>query len=88
MNSGRREKQAAAKQTEKMIKVRINMTSKERAELKTQAMKLDSIFQIGKASLTPAMVNAVKYLYSKTVWMIRMRLHRYWQREPVQRSCR
>ena len=60
MNSGRREKQAAAKQTEKMIKVRINMTSKERAELKTQAMKLDSIFQIGKASLTPAMVNAVK----------------------------
>ena len=59
MNSGRREKQAAAKQTEKMIKVRINMTSKERAELKTQAMKLDSIFQIGKASLTPAMVNAV-----------------------------
>ena len=36
------------------------MTSKERAELKTQAMKLDSIFQIGKASLTPAMVNAVK----------------------------
>ena len=46
MNSGRREKQAAAKQTEKMIKVRINMTSKERAELKTQAMKLDSIFQI------------------------------------------
>ena len=52
MNSGRREKQAAAKQTEKMIKVRINMTSKERAELKTQAMKLDSIFQIGKASLT------------------------------------
>ena len=60
MNSGCREKQAAAKQAEKMIKVRINMTSKERAELKTQAMKLDSIFQIGKASLTPAMVNAVK----------------------------
>ena len=60
MNNGRREKQAAAKQAEKMIKVRINMTSKERAELKTQAMKLDSIFQIGKASLTPSMVNAVK----------------------------
>lgn len=36
------------------------MTSKERAELKTQAMKLDSIFQIGKASLTHSMVNAVK----------------------------
>ena len=27
------------------------MTSKERAELKSQAMVLDSIFQIGKASL-------------------------------------
>jgi len=36
------------------------MTSKERAELKTQAMKLDSIFQIGKASLTPQLVGAVK----------------------------
>ena len=70
------------------------MTSKERAELKTQAMKLDSIFQIGKASLTPAMVNAVKdalharELIKVSVWMIRMRLHSYWQREPVQRSCR
>ena len=36
------------------------MTSKERAELKAQAMKLDSIFQIGKASLTPQLVEAVK----------------------------
>lgn len=36
------------------------MTSKERAELKAQAIKLDSIFQIGKSSLTPQMVNAVK----------------------------
>lgn len=36
------------------------MTSKERAELKTQAMKLDSIFQIGKSSLTPQLVNAIK----------------------------
>jgi RNA-binding protein len=36
------------------------MTSKERAELKTQAMKLDSIFQIGKSSLTPQLVEAVK----------------------------
>ncbi len=36
------------------------MTSKERAELKTQAMKLDSIFQIGKSSLTPQMIDAVK----------------------------
>lgn len=36
------------------------MTSKERAEFKAQAMKLDSIFQIGKSSLTPQMINAVK----------------------------
>lgn len=36
------------------------MTSKERAELKAQAMKLDSIFQIGKSSLTPQLVNAIK----------------------------
>lgn len=36
------------------------MTSKERAELKAQAMKLDSIFQIGKASLTPQLVGAIR----------------------------
>jgi len=36
------------------------MTSKERAKLKAQAMKMDSIFQIGKASLTPQIVNAVR----------------------------
>ena len=36
------------------------MTSKERAQLKSQAMKLDSIFQIGKASLTPQFTDAVK----------------------------
>lgn len=36
------------------------MTSKERSELKTQAMKLDSIFQIGKSSLTPQLVDAIK----------------------------
>lgn len=36
------------------------MTSKERAELKSQAMKLDSIFQIGKSSLTPQMTEAIR----------------------------
>lgn len=36
------------------------MTSKERAELKSKAMKLDSIFQIGKSSLTPQMIEAVR----------------------------
>lgn len=36
------------------------MTSKERAELKSRAMKLDSIFQIGKSSLTPQFTQAIK----------------------------
>lgn len=36
------------------------MTSKERAALKTQAIRLDSIFQIGKSSLTPQMIEAVR----------------------------
>ena len=36
------------------------MTSKERAELKTQAMKMESIFQIGKSSLTPQSIEAIR----------------------------
>lgn len=36
------------------------MTSKERAVLKAQAMKIDSIFQIGKSSLSPAQVEAIR----------------------------
>ena len=36
------------------------MTSKERAELKSQAMVLDSIFQIGKASIPPQLTDAVR----------------------------
>ncbi len=36
------------------------MTSKERAELRSKAMMLDSIFQIGKASLTPELTEAIK----------------------------
>lgn len=35
------------------------MTSKQRAYLKGLAMKLDPIFQIGKASLTPEVTQAV-----------------------------
>ncbi len=42
------------------MEVRINMTSKERAELKTKAMKMESIFQIGKSSLTPQSVEAIR----------------------------
>ena len=36
------------------------MTSKQRAELKAQAMGMDSIFQIGKSSLTPQAAEAIK----------------------------
>ncbi len=35
------------------------MTSKQRAYLKSLAMTMDSIFQIGKASLTPEIIEAV-----------------------------
>lgn len=36
------------------------MTSKQRAELKSQAMAIDPIFQIGKSSVTPEIVEAVR----------------------------
>ncbi len=36
------------------------MTSKERAELKSKAIHMDSIFQIGKSSLTPQMTEAIR----------------------------
>ncbi|MBP3476512.1 MAG: ribosome assembly RNA-binding protein YhbY [Lachnospiraceae bacterium] len=35
------------------------MTSKQRAYLKGLAMNIDPIFQVGKSSLTPELVNAV-----------------------------
>jgi RNA-binding protein len=37
-----------------------NMTSKQRAYLKSLAMKLDPIFNIGKGSLSPELVEAVR----------------------------
>jgi len=36
------------------------MTSRERADLRARAMKLDSIFQIGKSGLTPQLVEAFR----------------------------
>lgn len=41
------------------------MTSKERADLKAQAMKMESIFQIGKSSLTPPQVEAIRAALKK-----------------------
>lgn len=35
------------------------MTSKQRAYLKSLAMKIDPIFQIGKSSVTPELTNAI-----------------------------
>ena len=35
------------------------MTSKERAEWRKQAMKLDSIIQVGKDGITPALIHTV-----------------------------
>ena len=35
------------------------MTSKQRAYLKSLAMTMDPIFQVGKASMTPALVSAI-----------------------------
>ena len=37
----------------------MNITSKQRAYLKSLANGIDPIFQVGKASLTPELVNAV-----------------------------
>lgn len=36
------------------------MTSKERAELRTRAMKMESIFQVGKLGLTPQLIEAIR----------------------------
>ena len=37
----------------------MDMTSKQRAYLKSLANDMDSIFQVGKASLTPQIITAV-----------------------------
>lgn len=41
------------------------MTSKQRAYLKSLAMTMDPIFQIGKASLTPEVIEAVRQAIDK-----------------------
>ena len=41
------------------------MTSKQRAYLKGLAMTMDPIFQIGKASLTPEIIDAVREAIDK-----------------------
>lgn len=41
------------------------MTSKQRAYLKSLAMNMDSVFQIGKASLTPEVIKSVREAIDK-----------------------
>lgn len=41
------------------------MTSKQRAYLKSLAMNMDPVFQIGKASLTPEVIEAVREAIEK-----------------------
>ncbi len=41
------------------------MTSKQRAYLKSQAMTMESIFHVGKASLTPEIIEAVREAIDK-----------------------
>lgn len=41
------------------------MTSKQRAYLKSHAMTMDSIFHVGKASLTPEIIEAVREAIDK-----------------------
>lgn len=42
-----------------------NMTSKQRAYLKSIAMNIEPVFNIGKASLTPEFTNAVNEVFEK-----------------------
>ena len=56
------------------------MTSKQRAYLKSLAMTMDDIFQIGKSSVTPELTAAVsEALASREKWQIHL------QREHVHR---
>ena len=61
----------------------MNITSKQRAYLKSLANGIDPIFQVGKASLTPELVNAVdealeKREIIKLVLTTQMRLQTQW----------
>lgn len=74
------------------------MTSKQRAYLKSLAMTMDPIFQIGKASLTPEVIEGIreaidkreliKVSVLKTVLMTQERLQKFLQKELVLRSFR
>lgn len=45
--------------------MRGNMTSKQRAYLKSLASNLEPVFQVGKSSLTPELTEAIKEAFNK-----------------------
>ena len=74
------------------------MTSKQRAYLKSLAMKMDAIIQLGKGGLTPENTKAVdealaareliKIVCFRTVWRILRKWHRFLQSAPIPRLYR
>ena len=60
------------------------MTSKQRAYLKSLAMKMDPVLQLGKGSVTPENRSA----FFRTVWMIPARWRRFLQKEHIPRLSR
>ena len=70
-----------------------NMTSKQRAYLKSLAMKIDPIYNIGKGSISPELVQGVRDALEareliKTVWTIQKNWQMFLQREQDPRLYR
>ena len=68
------------------------MTSKQRAYLKSLAMKIDPIYNIGKGSISPELVqgvrDALEAVFFKTVWTIQKNWQMFLQREQDPRLYR
>ena len=71
------------------------MTTKQRAYLKSLAMTMDPIFQIGKSSMTPSLTQAIsealdarELIKISVLRMIRELWQKWWLNAPVLRSYR
>ena len=68
------------------------MTTKQRAYLKSLAMTMDPIFQIGKSSMTPSLTQAISEALDARelikIRMIRELWQKWWLSAPVLRSYR
>ena len=62
------------------------MTSKQRAYLKSLAMKMEPIIQIGKSSLTPELTKAVEEALAARELIKISVLQRLWKRHWLQES--